>query len=168
MKVNKMLLSILYSCFFLISLTGQTVKLDVPFYQQGKDAPWADEILGNKSTITIRTHGCALTCISMITSYFEKADFTPSYMNRWLKQNNGFEDEWEGNDYWGEVMLNWPALGLFEEGYTYTRHEWKVQPADTVLIRYYLDRGIPLIAEVNYKNLPHYVVITVMREGIFL
>ena len=147
---------------------AQVVNLDVPYYVQGKDSSWADEKLGNKSSVTIRTHGCALTCISMVTSFFSDKDITPSDMNRWLKRNSGFEDGWEGSRYLGEVNLNWPSLTGFEEGMVYTRFDWKVQPADLKLLKYYLDEGIPVITEVSYKNAPHYVVVTGYDQEGFL
>ena len=142
------------------NLPAQTVSLKIPFYEQGHEAPWAEELLGNKSSLTIGTHGCALTCISMITSFFSDDSLTPSYLNQWLKKNNGFHDGWMGSLYLGEVNLNWPALSGFGPGYVYTRHDWKVQPADLILIKYYLDRGKPVIGEVLYKGAPHYVVLT--------
>ena len=147
---------------------AQETRLDVPYYVQGKDSPWADEKLGNKSQVTIRTYGCALTCISMVTSHFSEDKLTPSDMNKWLKRNNGFTDGWSGDTYLGEVNLNWPALAGFTEGWVYTRFDWKVQPADLTLIRYYLDNSIPVIAEVLYKDAPHWVVLTGYNENDFL
>lgn len=153
---------------FTSSLHAQAVSLNVPYYEQGKDSIWADEILGNKSTVTIRTYGCTLTCISMVASHFSDFEYTPSQMNKWLQNNNGFQDGWEGDLYLGEVNLNWPALSQFENGFVYTRHDWQAQPADLVLIRYYLDKQIPVIAEVLYNGLPHYVVLTGYNEKEFL
>ena len=134
--------------------------LSVPFFKQGKDAPWADEKLGSKSELTIRTHGCALTSISMVISFYSGENITPPYMNSWLVKNNGFEDAYEGKKYLGKVKLHWPSLCSFGSSYVYTRMDWKAGPADTVLIKYYLDNGIPVIAEVSYKKAPHYIVLT--------
>lgn len=168
MKVNLHIITGLVLISLLpMDISAQMVNLKVPFYEQGHEAPWAEELLGNKSSLTIRTHGCALTCISMMTSYFEDNESNPSVMNQWLKKNNGFHDGWEGSDYLGEVNLNWPALSQFQQGYVYTRHDWKVQPADLVLIRYYLDNGIPVISEVLYRGSPHYVVLTGYDENNF-
>jgi hypothetical protein len=152
----------------LFTLHAQTVSLDVPFYAQGKDTPWADDKLGNKSELTIRSHGCALTCIAMVVSHFGENPRTPADMNGWLKRNRGYEDGWEGNSYLGEVVLNWPALAGYGAGYVYTRFDWQAQPADLILIRYYLDHGIPLIGEVKYRGAPHYVVLTGYGDGDFL
>lgn len=166
------LISILgLAVFFLLipaNIQSQSVSLDVPFYKQGKNAPWANDLLGNKSSLTIGTHGCALTCISMTSSFFSDNTLTPSDMNNWLKRNDGFQDGWEGNTYLGEVNLNWPAMTSFEEGYVYTRFDWKVQPADLVLIRYYLEKRIPVITEVLYRGAPHYVVLTGYDKDGFL
>jgi uncharacterized protein YvpB len=167
-KLHTILLLVSFYIYFPTSLFAQMVDLKVPYYEQGKDSPWADEILGNKSEFTIRTHGCALTCISMITSHFSEKKITPSDMNRWLKKNNGFHDAWEGESYLGEVKLNWPAVSGFSKGYVYTRHDWKAKPADLILIQYYLDKGKPVIGEVVYKNAPHYIIITGYDENGFI
>jgi len=143
---------------------AQTASLDVPYYEQGKDSPWADVKLGNNSRLTIRTHGCALTCISMVTSHFSEEKLTPQVMNRWLKRHSGYQDGWNGSEYLGEVNLNWPALAEFKDGWVYTRFDWKVLPADLTLIRYYLDNDTPVIAEVLYNKAPHYVVLTGYNE----
>ncbi len=165
MKVRLSILLILFPVF----LYAQAVSFQVPYFEQGKDSVWADELLGNNSTVTIRTFGCALTCISMVTSHFSDDEYTPSSMNKWLQKNEGFQDGWEGELYLGEVNLNWPALGRLESGYVYTRHDWKMQAADLVLIRYYLDKKIPVIAEVLYRGAPHYVVLNGYdSEGFFM
>lgn len=144
--------------------------LDVPYYEQGNDSPWADVILGNKSKVTIRQYGCTLTCVSMITSYFEDEKLNPDLMNTWLKRNNGFVDGYDdfNGSYLGEVNMNWPALAGFRRGYVYSRHNWAVNPADTVLIRYYLENDIPVIAEVLLRGAPHYVVLKGYDEQGFL
>ena len=141
-------------------MNSQSIKLDVPYYEQGNNTPWADEILGNKSDLTIASDGCALTCISMVITHYNEESLTPSDMNRWLKRNSGYQDHWEGNRYFGEVNLNWPSLAKFKQGYVYTRHNWKASPADLILIRFYLENKIPVIAEVLYKGEPHFVVLT--------
>lgn len=151
-----------------VFLSAQAVTLQVPYYEQGNNSEWADETLGNNSSVTIRTYGCALTCISMVTSHFSEELYTPSTMNKWLQENDGFHDGWEGELYLGEVNLNWPALGRLEQGYVYTSHNWKAQAADLILIRYYLDKQIPVIAEVLYRGAPHYIVLTGYDSGGFI
>jgi len=153
-------LKIIFFSFFLFLV--EAVDLKVPYYEQGNDAPWADIVLGNRSKVTIRQFGCTLTCVSMVISHFEKERLTPEDMNNWLKSNGGFDDGYDDGDgsYLGEVNLNWPALSGFRKGYVYTRHNWSANPADVVLIRYYLDNNIPLIAEVLLRGAPHYVVLT--------
>ena len=104
----------------------------------------------------------------MVASHYSQDEYTPSEMNSWLQKNNGYLDGWDGDVYLGEVNLNWPALSSFEEGYIYPRHDWKANPADLVLIRYYLDHEIPVIAEVLYRGAPHYIVLTGYESGDFL
>lgn len=158
----KYFLQLIFLFSVLSGIFSQSVKLDVPSYEQGKDSPWADVVLGNKSKVTIRQFGCTLTCVSMVVSLFEKKELTPDEMNSWLKKHNGFIDGYDDNDgsYLGEVNLNWPVLAGYGKGYVYTRHDWAAMPADLVLIRYYLDHGIPVIAEVMLRGAPHYIVLT--------
>lgn len=166
MKKTTLFSAILLSVFMNLSASD----LDVPYYEQGNDSPWADVILGNKSKVTIRQYGCTLTCVSMITSYFEDEKLNPDLMNTWLKRNNGFVDGYDdfNGSYLGEVNMNWPALAGFRRGYVYSRHNWAVNPADTVLIRYYLENDIPVIAEVLLRGAPHYVVLKGYDEQGFL
>ncbi len=155
------LLFTLFMFNFLSVYSHETGKpLPVPVLKQGKNAPWADEKLGTGSDLTIRTHGCALTSISMVLSYFSGNNITPDNLNNWLKKNNGFEDAYEGIKYLGKVKLYWPSICNYNKGYVYTRFDWKAGPADTLLIKYYLDSRKPVIAEVTYKNAPHYIVLT--------
>ena len=142
------------------ALSAEETAIPVPYYLQGDDAPWAEEKLGLNSSVTIRTHGCALTAISMVFAYFTGEDTDPSVMNGWLKRNGGFEDDPDRRNYSGRVILNWPALTDYGEGWVYTRFDWRAKPADLLLIDYYLGRGVPVIAEVLYKGAPHYVVLT--------
>ena len=88
----------------------------------------------------------------MVTSHFSEKKLTPSDMNKWLKKNKGYEKGWEGDQYLGEVSLNWPALAEFEGGWVYSRFDRKALPADLLLIEYYLSGGVPVIAEVLYNN----------------
>lgn len=143
-------------------------ELMVPYYSQGKESPWADETLGNKSAVTIRTHGCALTCISMVFSYFTKKKITPSLLNKWLQEQKAYEEGWDGKKFLGNIVLHWPSLAKYEPGWIYTRMDWKASKADLVLIQYYLSRGIPVIAEVIYKKAPHYVVLTGYNKDGFI
>ncbi|WP_037573043.1 C39 family peptidase [Spirochaeta cellobiosiphila] len=164
----KLLLIGLFIFVPILSVVAKEVTLDIPYYAQGKDSPWADELLGNKSKLTIRSHGCALTCITMIVDHYSPESLTPDLMNDWLKTNNGYQDGWEGTDYLGEVVLNWPALASYGKGYVYTRLDWKAQPADILLIKYYLDQKVPVIGEVLYHGAPHYIVLTGYDEKGFL
>ncbi|MDC7227287.1 MAG: C39 family peptidase [Spirochaetales bacterium] len=150
------------TALLLLTSAGQldSVELDVPAYIQGKDSSWADDLLGSNSEVTIRTHGCALTSISMVYSYHTGKKLTPPKMNDWLNKNGGFQDAWQNGKYLGRIMMNWPVLTEYGEGWVYTRFDWKARPADLLLIKYYLDMGVPVITEVTYKSAPHYVVLT--------
>ncbi len=163
-----LLLSVVLFSFVCCGVLFADAGISVPYYTQGKDAPWADEKLGSGSTVTIRTHGCALTAVSMVISHFEGESLNPSRMNHWLKGNNGFEDDPDRNTRLGKVVMNWPAITRYGNGYVYTRFNWRAVPADLVLVRYYLDRSIPVIGEVLYRGAPHYVVLTGYDENGFI
>ena len=126
---------VLYFSVTAYSLPAEAISIDVPYYAQGNNAPWADETLGIGSTVTIRTHGCALTTIAMVFSHFTGEKITPSAMNRWLKLNEGFEDDPDTSNYSGQVVLNWPSLADFGDGWVYTRFDWRAKPADILLDR---------------------------------
>lgn len=157
----KKLSTVIFLIFTFSILNAESLPhtyFEVPYYQQGGEAPWADDKLGNKSELTIRTHGCALTAISMVLSY-QLWEIEPGVMNRWLAANGGFVDAWNGNDYLGEVSLFWPALYKFNDSIRYHREDWHSSEADLDIIKDFLDQGIPVIAEVLYRGAPHYVVL---------
>ncbi|MDC7127279.1 MAG: C39 family peptidase [Spirochaetales bacterium] len=160
--MNKTTLSLifLFGIFFQGNLLAQDVALKVPLYDQGKDSEWADEKLGSKSDLTIKSHGCALTCISMVLSYFYNEKITPPKTNKWLKKHDGFDDGWSNGKYLGKVNIKWPSLSQYQKGMVYSRFDWNANPADTFLIRYYLEKKIPIIAEVIRNGASHYIVIT--------
>ncbi|MDA3955855.1 C39 family peptidase [Oceanispirochaeta sp.] len=147
----------------------EELPLDVPWF--GQEESWADQGLGDSPTITIRTHGCALTSSAMVLNYLG-VKTNPEELNRWLLENEGFEEGWDDEDgtYLGRVRLIWnsPVQG-FPEIKEFNRYDFHSEPADLALIRSYLDRGIPVIAEVlRPQGIPHFVVLIAYSEDDFL
>ena len=149
----------------------QETKLDVKWFGQTKDERWGDQNLGTSKTLTIHTHGCALTAAAMVLDYYG-SNTNPSRLNKWLIKNNGFDDGWDDDsgEYLGKVRILWDSVvNGMKEISSYTRVDFKDRPADTDLIRSYLDRDIPVIAEVlRPKGIPHFVVIYGYRDEEFL
>lgn len=146
-------------------------KLDVRWYGQTREERWGEQYLGSSETITLHTHGCALTAASMVLNYYNVRT-NPSKLNKWLLNNDGFDDGWDDDngEYLGKVRILWdvPSEKL-DEIVSYKRIDFKNRPADTDLIRSYLDRRIPLIAEVlRPRGIPHFVVIYGYKEDKFL
>lgn len=143
--------------------------LNVPWF--GQEERWADDGLGDSSTISIGTHGCALTASAMVLNYYG-VNTNPEKLNSWLLDNEGFEKGWDDDSgvYLGRVRLIWdsPVQG-FSEIKEFNRYDFHSEPADLGLIRSYLERGIPVIAEVlRPQNIPHFVVLIGYRGDDFL
>lgn len=145
--------------------------LNVRWYGQTREEKWGENYLGTSDSLTLHTHGCALTAASMVLDYYD-ISINPSQLNSWLIDNDGFEDGWDDDsgEYLGKVRILWniPAEGL-DRIRSYKRIDFKDSPADTALIRSYLEREIPLIAEVlRPGGIPHFVVIYGYEEDRFL
>ena len=138
-------------------------KLPVEWFGQTNATPWGNLPLGTSQSITIHTHGCALTCTAMVLRYFGVTT-DPPRLNKWLVDNGGFEDGWndQTGEYLGKVRMLWnvpteklPQIDRF------IRYDYNSGPADTGTIRDLIDQGVPSIAEVlRPGGIPHFVVIT--------
>ena len=147
------------------------LELDVPWFGQTKEERWGREFLGTSQSLTIHTHGCALTTAAMVLKYY-KVSTNPEKLNNWLIQNNGFDDGWDDDtgEYLGKVRILWniPVEKMDQIG-SYRRIDFSESPADTDLIRNLLKQGIPLIAEVRRPGwIPHFVVICGFKGEDFL
>ena len=145
--------------------------LDVKWFGQTKEERWGSRNLGTSKTLTIHTHGCALTATAMVLDYYGYRT-NPSRLNKWLVEHNGFDDGWDDDsgEYLGKVRILWDSVvSGMEEISSYSRIDFRDRPADTDLIRSYLDRDIPVIAEVlRPKGIPHFVVIYGYNDEDFL
>ncbi len=150
--------------------TGKSIELDVPWY--GQEEAWGDAFLGDSRKLTIHTHGCALTATAMVFSYYG-ANTNPEELNKRLLKAGAFEKGWDDDSgaYLGRVRMIWDkAAGAFDEVKAFKRYDFADVAADVKIIRSYLDRKIPVIAEVvRPGGIPHFVVISGYRgEDFFI
>jgi hypothetical protein len=140
--------------------TAEQTEIQVPWFSQIEE--WGETYLGDSRSVKLRTHGCALCCTAMVfRSYGIRTN--PQKLNRTLLKNDAFEKGWNDDtgEYLGRVRMIWyKAAGLYDEIAGFERYNFSDGPADLELIRSYLDRGIPVIAEVlRPRGIPHFVVI---------
>lgn len=64
------------------------MKLTVPILGQ-RDPRWASQRLGTVDGTTIGSHGCIVTCMTMLANYYGHP-LTPSDMDNWLTDNLGY------------------------------------------------------------------------------
>lgn len=145
--------TLLVILIFLTSWTGsfadaKGVRVDVPVFKQTW-MPWAKEKLGFTQS-NIEDRGCALLCVSMVMKYYG-VDTDPSKLNNWLKENGGFQ---------GGSMV-WSALSRIGSNVSYQGKISFAQGIDYDRIKSELDKGYPLIAELDTSTIGmHFVVIT--------
>ena len=138
----------------------KSLKIEIPWFSQTEE--WGDKFLGDSQSITLRTHGCALCCTAMVFNSYG-VRINPEKLNKTLLKSNAFEKGWNDDtgEYLGRVRLIWEkAASAYDEVASFKRYNFSDGPADLKLIRSYLDRGIPVIAEVlRPRGIPHFVVI---------
>ena len=148
---NLIALVLLLFCTSYIKSEGKQEKeLDVRWFGQTREERWGNQNLGTSKTLTIHSHGCALTAAAMVLDYYGLRT-NPSRLNKWLVKHDGFDDGWDDDsgEYLGKVRILWESIvNGMDEISSYTREDFRDRPADTELIRSYLNRGIPVIAEV--------------------
>lgn len=147
--------------------SGQQEK-DAAQDRQARGVPWygqmeyGDAPLGDSRRITIRTHGCALASSAMVLSYFG-VDTDPKKLNARLLEAGAFDKGWDDDtgEYLGRVRIIWDqAAAAFPAVRSFLRRDFRNEKADLKLIRSYLDKNIPVIAEVlRPGGIPHFVVI---------
>jgi hypothetical protein len=132
----------------------------VPHFSQG-DPRWAQRILGRGSSI--RREGCAITCISMILSFYGR-NVTPKILDSYLDTNNGYV----GNS------VKWDVAGKCEEPgnglrLTYARMKGNQDKLSGFLSER-TEQNLPTMVRVDYgadANLVynHFVVCIGMTEN---
>lgn len=72
---------------------------EVTAYRQD-DTIWSDELLG-KSSFTMESSGCLVTCIASAMSMEGEEEITPGELNKIFTDNNVYDSE--GNIQWSEI-----------------------------------------------------------------
>lgn len=105
-----------------------------------RDPAWASTKLGF-SNKTIGTHGCTLTCLSMLLQSVGYAGLRPDVLNDQLKRANAFA---QGNlIVWARVAAIYPKLQWMWRGYAY----------DNTVVKNSILKGVPVPIEVNGQKI---------------
>lgn len=144
------MIAILFMITISSAVIASPVNLDVPIYKQG-DPRWSGDKLGSTS-LTIGSHGCAITSIAMAFKYYG-VQTDPKDLNIWLTQNDGYTSD--GNVYWSKAAGKSGGTVQYSGLFDYSNI-----PADLNKINSELDNGYPVIAEVKLFGGQHFVVIT--------
>lgn len=115
-------------------------RLKVKLLSQRNPA-WASQLLGyNKSEpYTLGNFGCLITCLA------SQLGKDPVYVNKTLKDNNGFTAN-GGDFYWGKSTV----LGLNQK---YLSPKWSgpMPTSQIQKIKEFIDQGYPLLTEVDFN-----------------
>ena len=117
------------------------MKLPIP--PLGQRSPlWARKKLGT-SSVTIGSAGCVLTCMSMLLKYYGHEQ-NPDILNEVFKSNDIYHNS--NLVYWWGVPSAFPDIKFIE------RYACYDDPCDLSKIDEYLDKKMPVIAEVDFST----------------
>jgi hypothetical protein len=114
--------------------------LKLPAIYSQRDNRWASILLGyNTSTYTIGSHGCLITCLSMLTNR------TPDTTNQILQSSGGFVS--------GGGLFIWNACANLGLKQTYLSPKWDGPVTDfgVTKAKELIDAGNPLLCEVDFN-----------------
>lgn len=128
----------------------------IPLLNQ-RDPRWAGRQLGT-SNKTIGSHGCAITCLSMLLRYYGMSE-NPATVNHQLKLRNGYYNS--NLLIWESVQRIWPRMDFQGRVNCLTR------PAPVDRLRQSLAMGRPVIAWLDGSPSPgmqqHFVLLVEER-----
>ncbi len=122
--------------------------LPVPIYGQ-RDNRWASQRLGTTSGITIGSHGCVITSMSMLASYYGHQIF-PNQLNDFLTNNNLYFD--------GDLFVNGSITRLFSDIKFDKVVFCETTPAPIADIKSYLDQGKPVVVSLLNFGVRHFIL----------
>lgn len=129
------------------------------------DPRWAGEQLGFDNTVTIRTDGCALTCLSMLVNGYGFNE-TPDTLNQKLKVMGPGVGFIGGMIVWGSLTRAFP--GIVYQNIVL----WDSPPAALDLIDASLNSGQPVVVEIDESPAPgvqnHWVVLYAKQGNDYL
>jgi|688.fasta_scaffold92320_4 hypothetical protein len=126
-----------------------SINLNVPAYNQSNPS-WGKQLLGNSTTLTLASKGCAVTCYAMLASYDNRMTFTPDAANRLLRARRGFDSQ-AGLDF---------SVGASLLGKRLERRNFRTYQEARNVLYAYLRYGRPVITEVRRNGGQHFVIVT--------
>lgn len=121
------------------------MKLNVPVLSQ-HDPRWATQRLGTVNGTTIGSHGCLVTCMTMLANYYGH-QITPSQMDDWLTVNQGYV---QGNLYRNDAFPREFIDCTFQGSLLCTNI-----PAPLNRINESLDKGYPAVIMLDFDHDPN-------------
>lgn len=119
-----------------------------PFSQ--RDSRWASLTLGNVKSTTIGSHGCVITAMAMLCTYYNHP-LTPDKLNDFLNQNNLYYD--------GNLFVNGSISRLFSDVKFDKVIFCEDVPAPVDEIKRYLDQGMPMVVALINQGIRHYILV---------
>jgi hypothetical protein len=120
----------------------------IPFFSQ-RDSAWSATKLGSSTTLTIGSHGCAMTSVACLLK-FRGADCDPAKLNTYLKDNSGYDSN---------SAIKWDVAAKF--GSTqWLNYKGKSTLPSLATLSKDLDAGKLIVAESSrFGSQTHFVVI---------
>jgi len=149
---------LIVSLLMAVVLTPNETSADAcTYFKSQRDNVWSSQQLGTCSPETIGSHGCAVTCVSMLLRWESgnASDPDPGELNTWLTNNGGYSSGCLIN--W-DIAANYDGLGgLSWISRTDGINEWSTLDAE-------LDAGRIPVVKVDFTPttpdvLDHFVVV---------
>lgn len=125
-----------------------SMKLIIPPLSQ-RDTRWASQRLGTVNGITIGSHGCVITCMSMISIYYGH-QITPNQLDDILTNRNLYYD--------GDLFVNGSITKIFANIKFDKVVFCETSPAPIGDIKSYLEAGKPVVVALINQGIRHYVL----------
>lgn len=120
-----------------------------------RDTRWASQRLGTVNGITIGSHGCVITAMSMMATYY-RHPITPDQLNDFLTNNHLYYD--------GDLFVNGSITRLFSD-IKFDRVVFcETAPAPISEVKQYLDLGKPIVVALINQGIKHYILV-IGHEG---
>ena len=116
------------------------MKLQIEAISQ-RDVKWGSKKLGT-SSVTIGNYGCYLTCLSMLLKYYGHEQ-DPEALNELFKSNDVYVQ--------GNLVSGWAVNKVYNDIKYEEHYECPDIPCNLSKIDAYLDKGMPVIAKVDFS-----------------
>lgn len=115
-----------------------------------RDTRWASQRLGTVNGITIGSHGCVITSMSMMANYYNHP-ILPNQLNDFLTSNRLYYD--------GDLFVNGSITKLFSDIKFDKVVFCDTTPAPVGEIKKYLDAGKPVVVALINQGIRHYILV---------